>query len=129
MLFNFKLSMYHSILSSPPPPPHTRTYPAHPNPLVGQFVNLLPPGCRDTTVPIEAGTVAKLLCSNVRAVQGGLCLAGLLASTPGPRPWSRDMRADYHSSGHFLESCLSRKFAPCVVNPDRDKLQAVLCAI
>ena len=22
---------------------------------------------------------------------GGLCLAGLLASTPGPRPWSRDM--------------------------------------
>ena len=38
---------------------------------------------------------------------GGLCLAGLLASTPGLRPWSRDMRGNYRSSWHFLESCLS----------------------
>ena len=33
---------------------------------------------------------------------GGLCLAGLLASTPGPRPWSRDMRGNYQTCWHSL---------------------------
>ena len=52
---------------------------------------------------------------------GGLCLASLLASTPGLRPWPRDMGGSYRSCWHFSESCLSQKLCPCVVKPKCDK--------
>ena len=101
--------------------------------MVGQF--LLPPAesaCRGYSGPLQAacGTAAAAVGVGVnQGVDGGLCLAGLLASTPGLTPWSGDMRGNYRSCWHFWESCLSRKFTPCVVKPDRDELQAVLCAI
>ena len=97
--------------------------------LVGQF--LLPPAetaCRGYCGPLQAGTAVSVgVGVNGEHGAGGLCLAGLLASTPGLRPWSRDMRGNYRSCWHFSESCLSRKFTPCVVKAD--KLQTVLCAI
>ena len=96
--------------------------------LVGQF--LLAPAetvCRGYSGPLQAGTAVPVAVGV--GEDGGLCLAGLLASTPGLRPWSGDMRGNYRSSWHFSESCLSRKFTPCVVKSDRNKLQAVLCAI
>ena len=58
---------------------------------------------------------------------GGLCLASLLASTPGLRPWPRDMRGLYRSCWHFSESCLSRKLSPCVVKSTHDEcLQTIV---
>ena len=100
--------------------------------MVGQF--LLPPAesaCGGGySGPLQPAGAAVWGVGGVnQGEHGGLCLAGLLASTPGLRPWSRDMRGNYCSSWHFLESCLSRKFTPCIVNPDHDKLQTVLCAI
>ena len=103
------------------------------NSLVGQF--LVPPACWDypdhglAGAVLSRGFVGGLISLN-QGVTGGLCLAGLLASTPGPRPWSRDMRGHNRSCRHSSESCLSWKFTPCVVKTSHDKLlQTVLCAI
>ena len=104
--------------------------------MVGQF--LLPPAesaCKGYSGPLQApGSKGAVVGGSVtgvnQGINGGLCLAGLLASTPGLRPWSRDVRGHNRSNWHFSESCLSRKFTPCVVKYSRDKLlQTVLCAI
>ena len=53
---------------------------------------LLPTACKDCP---GLGAILPSAVVGVgmnQSIKGGLCLAGLLASTPGPRPWSGDMR-------------------------------------
>ena len=80
--------------------------------MVGQF--LLPPAESayggGYSGPLQPAGAAVWVAGGaiIQSKQGGLCLAGLLASTPGPRPWSRDMRGT---------SC--RRCTPCVVSSDK----------
>ena len=102
--------------------------------LIDQLRNLPPDKslCSDSFYA-ETDHESKLFQSGkMDDTQGGLCLASLLASHPGLRPWSGDMGGYcYRSCWHFYESCLSRNDLPysMCVKFNRDKLQSVLCVI